>query len=408
MQHSDVVIIGAGIAGSALACMLGRRGMAVTVLERDLEPVDRVRGEYMTTWGVAEAARLELYDVFLRAGWYHTARLVPYDENTPLEQAEAAALNLSALLPGVAGPMCGSHPRLCRELAAAAAEHGATVLRGVQRIVVVPGVEPQVRWDCRGVSQQCTPRLVVVADGRNSPTRHQLGFELEQDPPHNLIGGMLVSGVPEWPEDAYSIGTQGQMMYYVFPQGAGRLRLYSCWNAGPKHRFGGAERREKLLRAFSELTCLRHSESIGRATPEGPFNAFSNEDHWVTDPTRPGVVLIGDAAGFTDPITGQGLSSALHDVRLVSDIVGEGDCSRHAFRPYVEQRTERMRRLRVTARLAATMRAEFGPAAAERRARVMARTRAGWPSPVMSAFLGPDELPAHCFDPAAVEALLAA
>jgi len=47
----DIVIVGGGIAGGALATVLAREGVAVAVLERDLEPIDRVRGEFRDAWG---------------------------------------------------------------------------------------------------------------------------------------------------------------------------------------------------------------------------------------------------------------------------------------------------------------------------------------------------------------------
>jgi 2-polyprenyl-6-methoxyphenol hydroxylase-like FAD-dependent oxidoreductase len=43
----EIVIVGAGIGGSALATVLARQGLSVAVLERDLRAVDRVRGEFM-------------------------------------------------------------------------------------------------------------------------------------------------------------------------------------------------------------------------------------------------------------------------------------------------------------------------------------------------------------------------
>ena len=54
MQRADFVIVGAGIAGSALAHALASGGRQVLVLEHDLEYRDKVRGENMTPWGVAE------------------------------------------------------------------------------------------------------------------------------------------------------------------------------------------------------------------------------------------------------------------------------------------------------------------------------------------------------------------
>ena len=76
----DVVIIGGGIAGSALATVLSRAGKAVLVLERSSVYRDRVRGEGFQPWGVAEAGRLLLHETLMRAGGTHQSRFVPYDE----------------------------------------------------------------------------------------------------------------------------------------------------------------------------------------------------------------------------------------------------------------------------------------------------------------------------------------
>jgi len=64
----DVVIVGDGIAGSAMAMVLARRGFKVAVLERQAGFRDRLRGEFMQPWGVAEAMQLDLGDVFEDAG----------------------------------------------------------------------------------------------------------------------------------------------------------------------------------------------------------------------------------------------------------------------------------------------------------------------------------------------------
>ena len=54
MLDYDVVIAGAGIGGSALATVLARAGRSVLVLEKKTAYRDRVRGEWMAPWGVAE------------------------------------------------------------------------------------------------------------------------------------------------------------------------------------------------------------------------------------------------------------------------------------------------------------------------------------------------------------------
>jgi 2-polyprenyl-6-methoxyphenol hydroxylase-like FAD-dependent oxidoreductase len=63
--------------------------------------------------------------------------------------------------------------------------------------------------------------------------------------------------------------------------------------------------------------------------------------------------LIGDAAGYSDPIIGQGLTLAIHDARLVGDaLLGGPHWGHEAFGPYATERAERMRRLRATAEAA--------------------------------------------------------
>ena len=61
----DVIMVGGGLAGAALAKRLAENGMRVLVLEREVAFRDRVRGEQMHCWGVAEARTLGLYELLL-------------------------------------------------------------------------------------------------------------------------------------------------------------------------------------------------------------------------------------------------------------------------------------------------------------------------------------------------------
>jgi 2-polyprenyl-6-methoxyphenol hydroxylase-like FAD-dependent oxidoreductase len=113
----------------------------------------------------------------------------------------------------------------------------------------------------------------------------------------------------------------------------------------------------------------------------------------------PGVVLIGDAAGHNDPIIGQGLSITYRDVRIVRDLMLEHrDWSTDTFRPYAEERRERMRRLRLTAWTSSILNVEFGPHALARRLKVREeRARGNLPDLAPVAFVGPEVLPAEMF-----------
>src|SRR5262245_49884930 len=68
----DVVIVGGGLAGSALSTVLAKSGKKVLVLEREAKFKDRVRGENMHPWGVAAARRLGVLDDLMSAGGHRT------------------------------------------------------------------------------------------------------------------------------------------------------------------------------------------------------------------------------------------------------------------------------------------------------------------------------------------------
>jgi 2-polyprenyl-6-methoxyphenol hydroxylase-like FAD-dependent oxidoreductase len=403
----EVVIIGGGVGGGALATVLARSGLDVVVLERESTYPDRVRGEYIAPWGVAEFKRLGLVELLKSNGALNVERNIPYDENWTPEVAETRALDLTRMVPDIPGALCIGHPTMCNAFAAAATAAGARVIGGIKELEVTAGSWPVVSFSHDGSRTQLSPRLVFGADGRNSIVRKQLAFPVLSDEPHNIIGGMLVANVPAWPRNVQAIGTEDKLHYFVFPQGKDLVRLYACYDFTDRARFSGPDREARLLRSF-RLKCLPHSGSILEGTPVGPFNSFSNEDHWVDDPTAPGIVLVGDAAGHNDPITGQGLSIAARDARIVSDIlISARNWDQTAFVPYVEERRERMRRLRIAARLAAKLRVEFGEEAKQRRARVSQRAIERQLSPLPASMVGPERLPPDAFLPETIEKLIA-
>jgi 2-polyprenyl-6-methoxyphenol hydroxylase-like FAD-dependent oxidoreductase len=404
----EIVIVGGGVGGGTLATGLARNGIDVVVLERETIYPDRVRGEFIAPWGVAEFKRLGLLDLLYENGAIHTKRNVPYDENLSSEQAEQRTLDLTKMHPEAPGPICIGHPSMCNAFAESALAAGAVVLKGVRDIDCVQGNSPLVSCSHEGKKLELKPRLIIGADGRNSIVRKQLGFRTEADEPHNLLGGMLVANVPDWPREMQAIGTEDRLHYLIFPQGKDLVRLYACYDFADKARFTGPGKQDRALQAF-RLNCLPLADAILAGTPIGPFYSYSNEDHWVDDPTAPGVVLIGDAAGHNDPVTGQGVSITARDVRLVSDILlsNKRSWTQDDFAPYIEERRERMRRLRIAGRLAAKVRVEFGTDARTRRMRVAQRFAAGQLSPLPATLIGPERLPAEAYLPDTIEKLIA-
>jgi len=245
----EIVIIGGGIGGGALATVLARQHIDVVVLERETDYPDRVRGEFIVPWGVSELKRLGLLDLLYEHGASHTKRNISYDENWSPAQAEQHAVDMTKLHPDAPGPLCIGHPAMCNIFVAAAVSAGAAVLKGVKDILCIRGSSPFVSFLHDDQKIEWKPRLIVGADGRNSTVRKQLGFSTEADQPHNLLGGMLVANVPDWPRDLQAIGTEEKLHYLVFPQGKDLVRLYACYDFADKSRFAGPDKKERLLQA---------------------------------------------------------------------------------------------------------------------------------------------------------------
>ncbi|MDF2900221.1 MAG: monooxygenase, partial [Phenylobacterium sp.] len=134
-------------------------------------------------------------------------------------------------------------------------------------------------------------------------------------------------------------------------------------------RFKGPDAARKFLDAFA-MSCSPPNQHLVAGAPAGPLYSYVNADSWTDQPYAPGVVLIGDAAGWNDPIVGLGLSITYRDVRLVSELLKSTDIwTIETLRPYGEERAERMRRLRFAASLQAGLDMEFGETARARRRR---------------------------------------
>src|SRR5580658_1112553 len=65
-QNYDLIIVGGGLGGSALAKVMAEKGARVLLLEREQQYRDRVRGEWIAPWGAVEAKELGLYNILLR------------------------------------------------------------------------------------------------------------------------------------------------------------------------------------------------------------------------------------------------------------------------------------------------------------------------------------------------------
>ena len=392
MDTCDVVIVGAGIGGSALAIGLARDGLAVHVLEQSVEYEDRVRGESMQPWGVVEARALGVEDVLLDAGAHVAPLWINY--HVPDLRAE---IPMGMMIPDVSGSLNLRHPDACAALEQAARTAGATVHRGTRELDLTLGPEPVARWTDADGGHEMRCRIVVGADGRASRVRKALGLELQRAPVLNHIAGLLISGL-DIDNSADFIAGEGDLFMAGFHQEGGRARVYLCPGVSQAKRFTGTGNVERFL-AECAFTCLPFGDDLARGAPAGPLATYPGDDTWIDRPFGPGAVLIADAAGYSNPIVGQGLSIAVRDARTVRDALRGDNWSEDAFDDYATERQERMRRLRFIADTLAIVEAEDADNHEARRAKwgelIVSDERAFLV--LAGAFMGPEQVPPEVF-----------
>jgi 2-polyprenyl-6-methoxyphenol hydroxylase-like FAD-dependent oxidoreductase len=309
----DVVTIGGGLAGATLGKALAERGLRVLVVEREREFKDRVRGEQMQPWGVAEARALGVYELLQETCGHQQPWVDMF-----LGPAHLMHRDLRVTTPQAAAHFNFHHPHMQEALLGAAAEAGAEVRRGAAVKAIRPGTPPAVVVEEDGRVTEIDARLVVGADGRLSSARHCPGFTVKKDDTFVLLAGLLVDDMAT-PEDTgllYINPTLSQGSY-LFPQGSGRVRAYAAYPATAGFRLQGDRDIprfvEESIRAGAPAAAF---EGIRAA---GPLASFDGADTWVDHPYANGVVLVGDAAASNDPAWGQGLSLTLRDVRVLCD-----------------------------------------------------------------------------------------
>ena len=307
-QSYDIITVGGGIAASALAKVMAGRGAKVLVLEREKQFKDRVRGEAIVPWGVAEANELGICGL-LKENCAH---------DVPFVEAGSGLRDLRATTPQQLPLLSFPHQVMQETLLAAAENAGAEVRRGVSVEHIECGALPTVTVDGRS-HQRISARLVVAADGRGSMARKWVGFPVCEQINGYYMAGVMLTTVHASTETMYAVfNPEFGTWTGLIPQAGERFRAYFVYPKTMGFRLQGESALSQFVRESAKgyaplADCYADAKSIG------PLASFDASDHWVEHPYRDGVALVGDAASTTDPTYGQGLSFALRAARVLRD-----------------------------------------------------------------------------------------
>lgn len=301
MKQPDVVVVGGGPAGLAAAIVCATSGLRVTLVERHTFPVDKPCGEGLLPNGVAALARIgvDLNPVTARGRAITGIRYISANGRS----AEASFLQHTAL--GI------RRTGLSDVLAAHA--------RTLPTLDIVTDVKASVSLDHTGRPQvdvresTMRPKLVVGADGLHSHTRDAVGIAHTRGSSHRWGCRQHFDVAPWTSHVEVYFGTGFEI--YVTPVASG-TNVAVLWDATVV-RVGGAcsPVATLLARVPSLATRLQGHAATDRPRARGPF------DVRVPRPWKSGVLLIGDAAGYLDALTGEGVGLAFEQAALLADSV---------------------------------------------------------------------------------------
>lgn len=321
-HDGDVVIIGAGVFGSAAAVALARQGRSVILLERSLKMPDRIVGELLQPGGVQALRQLGLEDC-LRGidavachGYdvvYHgTGVEIPYPANagkTGTENPQGTGFH---------------HGRFIQRLREAAMkEKNITVVETEAKDLVRNGWTGQVLGvECvtKGEKDYYFGHITLVADGYASkfrksnhphvPQVRSKFFALElidAELPMPNHGHVILTEGP--PVLLYQIGTHETRALIDIPEG---LPSASVKNGGVKNHLENV-----VLPSLPK--CVQPSfEAAMRA---GKLRSMPNSFLPPATNRTPGLVIAGDALNMRHPLTGGGMTVAFNDVVLLAELL---------------------------------------------------------------------------------------
>ncbi len=326
----EVIVVGGGPGGSATATLLAEAGHRVLLLDKASFPRHKACSEYVNPDGARLLRELGVGDEVLDAGAHRMEAMLVHAPGGKRFLADFAGSEPGRAALGLSRYKL-DHLLLQRAVAAGVEVRQRAHVRDVLRDRGwVVGVEATVG----SVRQTIRARLVVGADGHHSAVTRCLGLDATMRWPRRT--GLVahyrrVTGLDDRGE--MHVARHGYAGLAPLEDGLTDVALVAD-AAAVAARDGTLEHffEEGLARIPEVETKLSGAERVGGIRGIGPMA------HRARRVAGDGFLLVGDAASFLDPFTGEGIYEALRGARLAAPVASAalraGDTSARALAPY--------------------------------------------------------------------------
>ncbi|TXI62233.1 menaquinone reductase [Mycolicibacterium mageritense] len=317
---SDVVVVGAGPAGSAAAAWAARAGHEVTVIDAAQFPRDKACGDGLTPRAVAELERLGMgpwLDTRIR---HHGLRMSGFGADVEVPWPGPSFPSTSSAVP---------RTELDDRIRSVAADDGAKMLLGVKAVDArhdSAGRVESVLLDDGG-AVRC--KTLIVADGARSTLGRVLGRTWHKETVYGVaIRGYITTPRSDEPWITSHLelrSPEGQVLPgygWIFPLGNGEVNIGVGALATAKRPADAA-----LRPLMSYYTSLRREEWGFTGEPRAGLSALLPMGGAVSGVAGPNWMLIGDAAACVNPLNGEGIDYGLETGRLAAELLEAGDFS---------------------------------------------------------------------------------
>ncbi len=322
-RRFDVLVVGAGPAGSACAYWLADAGVDVAVVDKKQFPREKTCGDGLTPRAVRQLADMGLAEALAGAHRYRGLRSVAFGRSLELDWPEVPGLPTH-------GYTITRHD-LDALVVERAEKAGATVLQGTEALAPLDPVAggPGDLAGCAGVvaatatgQVELRARYVVVADGANSRFGRALGTSRDRQYPQGMAlrgyyrsersGDDMIEGHLDVTDPAGSV-VPGYG--WVFPLGDGRVNV-GVGVLSTDRRWKGLNT-SRLLDAF--VARAGPAWGFSPATACGPPTGGRLPMGMAVGPrSGPNTVVVGDAGGLINPFNGEGIAYGYETGRLAA------------------------------------------------------------------------------------------